>query len=872
MRTPSLQKLLVEADWVQRLAAALVADTATRDDLTQDTWVAALEHDRRVQDPRAWLRTVLQNLARQRARAARRRAAREQRAARPEAVEGPGTVLERAELHRRLVDRVLALPEPGRTLVLERFFEGIAPRALARRHGLPVETVRTRLKSALALLRDAMARDERTGRGGFRALAVPLVTARSTSMAMAAGIWIMTTTKYLVAIGAVVLLGLGGWLLRGWPAGQPTSLGGSQRFDSSAVRAADAALPARAIVASTATELPLELAAVATGSLLVRVKYDDGAPAPDVVVSVRRRNGELRAGVRRARTDASGCAHIAGLAPERVRIGTDRAGRTEELAIGAGTETETTLVIPVWLEVAGIVVDPHGTPVAGAAVTLAPTGMRHHDTQQVATSGTDGRFRLRSGFPNAAYVGARARGYAPSRQVFVGGLQGAALEVRLELPGAGGEVEGTVVDARGRPVADAVVRVGAGRLDTVIGGPDGAAPTPVQVWTDTAGIFAVAGVAPGAQPITVRAAGLAPWRGACVVVASASVRMAITLAEGATVSGFVTDEEGAPIADVLISVGESGDLAESRARSGADGSYSLTGLTAGEVTLHARHALLGEAWQTLVALAGQTARWDFRLVRGVVITGQIVRGDGHPVSGAHVALAINRDGAPGWSAAATSGSDGRFAVANWPGGRVDLEVHGHGIEPLQQRGLDPAGRELQLRVRALEGPSTRIIGRACAPDGTPLPSAIVSVRKEDSRQPSGVTFTAPGTAHFELTWLQPGTYCLEIDAEGHAPWRSKPIALAPGGDVDLGTVHLQLGGVVRVELDGERPAGFSLLVCDVAAVPVVDIATDVRPWRSRGLAPGSYRLRVRSEDQAVTELPFAVRAGETTTITIPRGR
>lgn len=61
----SPEQLLAHADWVRALARALVADPAGADDLVQETWLAALDRPpAHAQDLRAWLGTVLRNLAR----------------------------------------------------------------------------------------------------------------------------------------------------------------------------------------------------------------------------------------------------------------------------------------------------------------------------------------------------------------------------------------------------------------------------------------------------------------------------------------------------------------------------------------------------------------------------------------------------------------------------------------------------------------------------------------------------------------------------------------------------------------------------------------------------------------------------------------
>ena len=57
--------------------------------------------------------------------------------------------MHQALLQRELVDIVTGLDEPYRTTVLLRYIHGLEPRELALRQGVPLETVRTRLKRGL---------------------------------------------------------------------------------------------------------------------------------------------------------------------------------------------------------------------------------------------------------------------------------------------------------------------------------------------------------------------------------------------------------------------------------------------------------------------------------------------------------------------------------------------------------------------------------------------------------------------------------------------------------------------------------------------------------------------------------------------------
>ena len=151
--------LLLHAAFVRRLALALLRDAHAAEDAVQEAWRAGLERPPR-SDIRAWLARVTRNAAARQRRSEARRAERElRRAADATAAQqaaAPGEVLAREETLRLVVEAVCGLEEPYRATVLARYFEDLPPRAIAHRAGLPVETVRTRLKRAVERLRAAL--------------------------------------------------------------------------------------------------------------------------------------------------------------------------------------------------------------------------------------------------------------------------------------------------------------------------------------------------------------------------------------------------------------------------------------------------------------------------------------------------------------------------------------------------------------------------------------------------------------------------------------------------------------------------------------------------------------------------------------------
>lgn len=149
-----IEDLLAHGPWVRGLARAMLRDEGLADDVVQDTWMAALRHPPAQEGSlQGWLGQIARRLVLGRQRAARRRASRETAAARTATVPAVDDAAQKLELHRRLVDAVLSLDEPYRTIVVLRFFEDLAPREIAIKLALPVTTVRNRLQRAVEKLR-----------------------------------------------------------------------------------------------------------------------------------------------------------------------------------------------------------------------------------------------------------------------------------------------------------------------------------------------------------------------------------------------------------------------------------------------------------------------------------------------------------------------------------------------------------------------------------------------------------------------------------------------------------------------------------------------------------------------------------------------
>ena len=279
-----LHLLLRESDWLLRLARGLCSDRSLAEDLHQDAMLIAWRARGRVRGPwRPWLQGVLRRLSANRQREGARRAKREGAAAEAGVREAPATdeVVARAGLHRSVVDAVMELDEPYRTAILLRYFDDLTARQIAERQGVPVETVRTRIKRGVALLRARLDREHGSRAAwtgpllGMVELGLPGATVGAGLMVL--GSFLVMHAKFVVPL--VLAAGIG--LVSLWPGGHAVAsdeLAESAASGSPELVGQAAARSAAAAAADpTRDAVPAATAVVWRGRVVAEV---DGAVVP----------------------------------------------------------------------------------------------------------------------------------------------------------------------------------------------------------------------------------------------------------------------------------------------------------------------------------------------------------------------------------------------------------------------------------------------------------------------------------------------------------------------------------------------------------------------------------------------------------------
>jgi RNA polymerase sigma-70 factor (ECF subfamily) len=123
-------------------------------------WDRADAYDRALGTPVAWLVRIARNRAIDRVRA---RAVRPAETARPLSVEhasrqpSPEQAAGTAETHRAVTGALETLPAEQRELIERAFFDGLTHTELAARTGLPLGTVKTRIRTGMQALKRRLA-------------------------------------------------------------------------------------------------------------------------------------------------------------------------------------------------------------------------------------------------------------------------------------------------------------------------------------------------------------------------------------------------------------------------------------------------------------------------------------------------------------------------------------------------------------------------------------------------------------------------------------------------------------------------------------------------------------------------------------------
>jgi protocatechuate 3,4-dioxygenase beta subunit len=365
------------------------------------------------------------------------------------------------------------------------------------------------------------------------------------------------------------------------------------------------------------------------------------------------------------------------------------------------------------------------------------------------------------------------------------------------------DYHGSVVDARGAPVAGARVRL--------LGTPAGEQEIDklATEWTaDAAGRFTFHAADDAVlEAVSGKARGWARLDGHVAITKQLTIAIGDAAARDAAITGRAIDETGAPIADALIRATPSGRHRDARstafATTGADGGFALARLDRELYDIDADAP--DRAPATIEKIAGGTRDLTITLDGGLPLAGTVVDGDDHPAP-SYTLLVLRRVGAARELVVSRSIVEprGRFAI-RVARGDYDLVASASGWAPSPPAHAAAGTTDVKLTLSSgatLRG--TVIDGGT----GAPIPYARVMRETNGggaSAQPANIGTVTRADGSFELTGLPPGPLSITIGAGDYHPKIEAAMTAVDGetlGPIAIALTRLAEGEQPSVELVG----------------------------------------------------------------------
>jgi protocatechuate 3,4-dioxygenase beta subunit len=548
----------------------------------------------------------------------------------------------------------------------------------------------------------------------------------------------------------------------------------------------------------------------------------------------------------------------------------------------------------------------------------AEPGERLRDGGWQEYRSVDGTVTLTDVPPGRARIEVAADGYRGER-VEIEATPGAEAEAVVVRLARGFEIAGTVRDARdGRPMASVEVtayrererssmfRVGFDREDVdFLGFGRINAFRDQSATTDRDGRFVIQGLDDGGWRLVARHPDRPKATLEGIVLPGsgpegAAVDVELEIGDGGAVEGYITREDGTPLADALVVAANLTVGSLRSAPADARGFYRIEGLPAGRYAvvrsrLDGDTTNLGYAFLSNLRLKsvnvrdGETTRFDIRDDEaGTVRVVGTVRDANGPVPRAMVtALGSDSDGLLGLGIRAQSTDEfGRFEMPAMKPGSYVFQVSRFSERP-EQANLDvEIEAEVATQTVDLELPSSVVRGRVVGPDGEGVAGIRVAAGVLE-----GGSASAPGllglilrngvsqartdaNGEFELPALAAGTYRITagarapgrrsrrsdefgeaaiepVDVDGVSPVEGLLLQLPRAGIVRGRVVDASGAPVARAEItyqrEGDRNDGGNALDAQLTDL----LGVSARPERSAddgtfelvGLTPGTYTIR-----------------------------
>jgi hypothetical protein len=296
-----------------------------------------------------------------------------------------------------------------------------------------------------------------------------------------------------------------------------------------------------------------------------------------------------------------------------------------------------------------------------------------------------------------------------------------------------------------------------------------------------------------------------------------------------------------------------------KAEAGADGRFAIEAVPPGE---HALGAVApGHAAERVEVAVREGERvvdvGDVRLEVGHTIRGRVRAKAGPPVADAVLRATAGRSMMSG-GVEARSEADGSFVLAGVEPTLSSVTVEAPGFA-LQEKTAEPGGEPLEFVLDA----AGTIQGQVVDERSRPVESFRVAARTGRTevmrfRMPVA-TEVVSDDGRFTLSNVAPGTYVVSVTAPELASAAVPDVKVAEGQVVDVGTVRLTAGGLVRgtvVDATGAGVEGASVSIIP----PPQSFVTAGMPTPATSESAGAFELRGVAEgavDVTATHPNFA---------------
>jgi len=902
--TTFADELLCYRRFLEDLARRYSSDSHDAQDLLQETFATALHRPPRSRrNVRSWLATVLRNLAISRYRKEKRQHRSDEEPPEQEVHDDPTHLLHQRSIQVRLREAVEKLDERSQAILHLSYFQDLPPREIAARLRVPVGTVRSRRRRALASLRAELARGRSRTTNRTRALAI-LGWLRPRGREPRQWMPAYSVAAILALVATPLLL----WRLVGSGAGNeektshaaaPESIGLLQRSADQESDVARSPVPGASRVVDSdppSPRLALELlwreSGEPAGSIGVLLEYGGSPHRGDRREVVSGHDGEIRA------TE---------LEPGPWKI-TPALGRARWIDVASDGSTAARIELPRGIEVSGVVRRRFEKPVPGAGIWVSWPERRDRG-RIVAHADAEGQYHVAHLDPRS-WIGASDGRRTAAEILSFGSVPSPdqPRELDLQVIWRRGVVRGHVVDGSGDPVPGALVST----LDL----------SEMRVHQNDAGLWVIPRCPPTTRIderggfvaydtwyggrehyVQVTASGFPTKRVPTGDANKTGQEVRVVLTPGGEVFGRLQSLRGDDVAGRWL---ELQDTVGSRyVRTEDDGSYAASGLHPGEVSVIVGASLPGGLDDTPHApggcivtrelMKGECLEIDPLIGGSTGLRGTLRNRLGEPLAGWTVMLRKEIDfstrralfrGRERRGERTTTDASGRFSFASADPALTTIHATPSGSDAAMPRAWQlgvVAGADAELVVSAWDEPPATLTGRVLAEGRGELAANQVKVLLHSYTADWETLLELDAeTRAFEVSALCSGDYEVGVFLVGERYVHLSDFSLRRGERLDLGELRLPPDGtlLVRPVLPARRdPKRVRLRISDpyvsqqgIGRAHVEQRLNEDGSYTCE-LSPGTYRVlvtldeltsglrlvEVLTEKQTVLELPLRSR-------------